>query len=101
MNAARLLEIIKKPEDSRFVIRIEGDSLIPENNGTWAVRGSSAVLTEEEPDLTVSIQAFGQLAAGCVSLSEALYRPDVTLSGSEDMLKRIFVRKPILVEDHF
>ena len=101
MNAARLLEIIKKPEDSRFVIRIEGDSLIPENNGTWAVRGSSAVLTEEEPDLTVSIQAFGQLAAGCVSLSEALYRPDVTLSGSEDVLKRIFVRKPILVEDHF
>ena len=49
----------------------------------------------------VSIQAFGQLAAGCVSLDEALYRPDVTLTGNDDVLRKIFVRKPILVEDHF
>ncbi len=101
VNAQKLLEIIQKPDDSRFVIRIEGDSLIPENNGTWAVSGGSAVPSEEEPNLTVSIQAFGQLAAGSVSLSEALYRPDVTLSGNEEVLKRVFVRKPVLVEDHF
>ena len=101
VNAQKLLEIIQKPDDSCFVIRIEGDSLIPENNGTWAVSGDSAVPSEEEPNLTVSIQAFGQLAAGSVSLSEALYRPDVTLSGNEEVLKRVFVRKPVLVEDHF
>ena len=101
IHAQRLLEIIQKPDDRRFVIRIEGDDLIPENNGTWEVRGSHAVPTDQEPDLTVSIQAFGQLACGSVNLSEALYRPDVTLFRNESVLKQIFVRKPVLVEDNF
>ena len=102
VNVQRLLETIKKPNDCIFVIRVEGDGQIPENNGTWAVSGNFAAPVEgEEPDLTVSVQALGQLAAGCVSLEEAMYRPDVTVSGKEDVLKKIFVRKPVLVEDHF
>ena len=101
VNVQKLLEIIKKPEDSCFVIRVEGDMQIAENNGTWQVSGNSAVLTETAPDLTVSVQAFGQLACGSVSLSEAVYRPDVTVSGNEDILRKVFTRKPILVEDHF
>ena len=101
VNVQKLLEIIKKPDDSRFVIRVEGDAQIPENNGTWEVCGNSAVPTETEPDLTVSIQALGQMAAGSISLFEAMYRPDVTVSGNEDVLEKVFVRKPILVEDHF
>ena len=101
VNVQKLLEIIKKPEDSCFVIRVEGDMQIAENNGTWQVSGNSAVLTETAPDLTVSVQAFGQLACGSVSLSEAVSRPDVTVSGNEDILRKVFTRKPILVEDHF
>ena len=101
MNVKRILEIIKKPDDSQFVIRVEGDAQIPENNGTWKVCGNSVEQTEETPDLTVSIQAFGQMAVGAVSLAEAMYRPDVTVSGNEAVLEKVFVRKPILVEDHF
>lgn len=101
MNVKRVLEIIKKPDDSPFVIRVEGDAQIPENNGTWKVCGNSVEQTEETPDLTVSIQAFGQMAVGAVSLAEAMYRPDVTVSGNEAVLEKVFVRKPILVEDHF
>ena len=101
MNVKRILEIIKKPDDSQFVIRVEGDAQIPENNGTWKVCGNSVEETEETPDLTVSIQAFGQMAAGAVNLAEAMYRPDVTVSGNEAVLEKVFVRKPILVEDHF
>ena len=101
MNVKRVLEIIKKPDDSPFVIRVEGDAQIPENNGTWKVCGNSVEQTEETPDLTVSIQAFGQMAVGAVSLAEAMYRPDVTVSGNETVLEKVFVRKPILVEDHF
>ena len=101
VNVQRLLEIIKKPDDSQFVIRVEGDAQIPENNGTWKVCGNSVEQTEETPDLTVSIQAFGQMAVGAVSLAEAMYRPDVTVSGNEAVLEKVFVRKPILVEDHF
>ncbi len=101
VNVKRLLEIIKKPDDSRFVIRVEGDAQIPENNGTWAVSGGSAELTDEAPDLTVSVQALGQMAAGAVDLAEAMYRPDVAVAGNRAVLEKVFVRKPILVEDHF
>ena len=101
VNVRRLLEVIRKPDGASFVIRVEGDEHIPENNGTWAVDGTGAALTEKEPDLTVSIQALGQLAAGSVSLSEAMYRPDVTVAGNEGNLSKVFVRKPIIVEDHF
>ena len=101
VNVKRLLEIMKKPDDSQFGIRVEGDAQIPENNGTWMVCGNSVEETDEAPDLTVSIQAFGQMAAGGVSLAEAMYRPDVTVSGNGVMLEKVFVRKPILVEDHF
>ncbi len=101
VNVKRLLEIIRKPDDSRFVIRVEGDAQIPENNGTWAVSGGSAELTDEAPDLTVSVQALGQMAAGAVDLAEAMYRPDVAVAGNRAVLEKVFVRKPILVEDHF
>ena len=101
VNVKRMLEIIQKPQDSRFVIRVENDPYIDENNGTWAVSARRAEVTDAKPDLTVSIQAFGQLAAGCVSLTEASYRRDVTIFGNEKVLRKVFVRKPILVEDDF
>lgn len=101
VNVQKLLEIIRKPQDCRFVIRVEGDPYIPENNGTWEVSDEGAKLTNKGPDLTVSVQAFGQMAAGCASLAEAKYRPDVTVSGNEETLAKVFIRKPILVEDHF
>lgn len=101
VNAKKLLETIKKPDGSRFVIRVEGDEQIAENNGTWEVSCSGAEPTDKAPDLTVSVQALGQMAAGCVSLDEAKYRPDVTVAGNEETLAKVFTRKPILVEDHF
>ena len=101
VNVRRLLEVIRKPDDASFVIRVGGDEYIPENNGTWAVSREGVSPAEEEPDLTVSIQALGQLAAGSVNLSEAMYRPDVTVAGNEGTLSKVFARKPIIVEDHF
>ena len=101
VNAQRLLEILRKPAKARFVIRVEGDGQIPENNGCWEVADNAVTRTDRAPDLTVSIQALGQLAAGSVSLAEALYRPDVSLEGNRAALEETFVRKPILVEEHF
>lgn len=100
VNAATALETIKKPAGTSFVIRIT-DDLIPENNGTWKVTSDAVSPTEEEPDLTVTEKALGQLVSGAVSLSEALYREDTVVTKNRETLDRIFVRKPILVEDHF
>ena len=101
VNVKKWLEILKKPENCSFVLRVEGDGQIAENNGTWEVSGERALPTDKAPDLTVSIQALGQLAAGSVSLDEAAYRQDVRIAGNADTLRKVFVRKPILVEDHF
>ena len=101
VNAKKLLEVMAKPEGSRFVIRVEGDGQISENNGIWEVSGDSVTPSDKAPDLTVSIQALGQMAAGSVSLDEAMYRPDVTVEKNADTLRKIYVRKPILVEDAF
>ena len=101
VNVKKLLETIKKPDGSRFVIRVEGDAQIEENYGTWEVSGNSAEPTDKAPDLTVSVQALGQMAAGCVNLDEAKYRPDVTVAANAETLEKVFTRKPVLVEDHF
>ena len=100
VNAARALETMKKPAGTSFVVRIT-DELIPENNGTWKVTSDAVSPTEEEPDLTVTEKALGQLVSGAVSLSEALYREDTVVTKNRETLDRVFVRKPILVEDHF
>ena len=100
VNAEKALETMKKPAGTSFVVRIT-DELIPENNGTWKVTSDAVSPTEEEPDLTVTEKALGQLVSGAVSLSEALYREDTVVIKNRETLDRVFVRKPILVEDHF
>lgn len=100
VNAEALLRTIRKPADCRFVIRV-ADDLIPENNGSWLVTGEDAVCTSEAPDISMDIRALGQLAVGAVSLDEALLRDDVTLLANDDCLRRVFVRKPIYIAEHF
>ena len=100
VNAKALLALMKKPAGSRFVIKVS-DGIIAENNGAFDVRGEDVRETDAAPDLDVSVQALAQLALGAVSLDEGAYREDVRILDNEAALREIFVRKPILVEDHF
>ena len=100
VNAVSALKAMRKPAGCRFVIRVS-DGLIPENNGTWEVTEDDVFPTDAEPDIRLSEKALGQLVIGAVSLSEALYRDDTTVLKNREMLERVFIRKPILVEDHF
>lgn len=100
VNAEKALEFLHKPTDCSFTVQV-ADPLIPENNGTWAVRQDAVTHSDAAPDLRVSVQALGQLVTGCVSLEETMLREDVQVHGNEEMLKRVFVRKPILAADHY
>ena len=54
--------------------------------------------------VSVDRLCFGSLLASRedgVSRAEALCREDTAVTKNREMLNRIFVRKPILVEDHF
>ena len=101
IDARKLLALIRKPEGSRFVVRVTDDEILPQNVGAWAVRGDAAEPTDDQPDLVVSCRALGQMAVGAVSLDEACYREDVRVLGNEKTLEKVFVRKPIFVQDHF
>lgn len=115
MNALRLFEVIRKPADCDFTIKIE-DDLIEENNLTLRVladkvevlasadtaSGTAAGLTNvSKPDIELDIRALGQLAVGCTNLDESALRSDVTINGNEEMLRRVFIEKPILITESF
>ena len=100
INAVKLLEAMKKPENCRFVIRVT-DEIIPENNGTWEVTAEGVTPADEDPDLCVTEKALGQLASGAAGLPEAELRGDTVVYRNRETLEKTFVRKPILVEEHF
>lgn len=100
INAVKLLEAMKKPENSRFVIRVT-DEIIPGNNGVWEVTAQAVTPTGEAPDLDVTEKALGQLASGALSLAEAELRGDTVVCRNRETLEKTFIRKPILVEEHF
>ncbi|MGN0432461.1 MAG: enhanced intracellular survival protein Eis [Lachnospiraceae bacterium] len=102
INVQKLLEIIKKPVDCDFVIKVS-DELIPENNGVWRVTAGSVKIADEVliPDLEVSERALAQMAVGCINLDEAMLRPDVEINANEEMLRRVFIEKKIFVGEHF
>ena len=100
VNAEKALQLLHRPEGSVFTVQVS-DGLIPENNGTWLVRDESVKRTEALPDLIVSVQALSQLICGSVSLGEAMLREDVQVCSREEILSRVFVRKPVWVADQY
>lgn len=115
MNVLKLFEVIQKPADCDFTIKVE-DELIEENNLTLRVladkveilasadttAGTAAELTNvSKPDIELDIRALSQLAIGCTSLDEASLRSDVTINGNKEMLRKVFIEKPILITESF
>ena len=101
INAKKLLEVIRKPADCDFTIRIS-DELIAENNATYRVRADGVRSCKKaKADMELNVRTLGQMAVGCLNLDEAMLRKDVTVNGNEDMLMRVFVEKNIFVSEEF
>ena len=114
MNVLNLFEVIRKPSDCDFTIKVE-DELIEENNLTLRVLAdkveilASADTTTDgigltnvsKSDIKLDIRALSQLAIGCTSLDEASLRSDVTINGNEEMLRKVFIEKPIIITESF
>ena len=100
INVKKILETMDKPVGTDFVIRVK-DEQIEQNNSAWHVTNDAVEETAGAADMEVSIQAFSQLAAGAVSLEESLLREDLVIHAKEEMLRRMFTRKPIFINEHF
>ena len=107
MNAKRLLEVIKKPADCDFTVKIS-DDLIKENNVELRVLADQVkdISDEDEStarkfDIELNVRSLGQLACGCINLDEALMRNDVIVNSNEEMLRALFTEKKIFVSESF
>ena len=113
MNVLKLFEVIQKPADCDFTIKVE-DDLIKENNITLRVIADKVEILSGEgakvdtgltnvskSDIELDIRALSQLAIGCTSLDEASLRSDVTINGNEEMLRKVFIEKPIIITESF
>lgn len=101
VNVRKLLELIRKPADCDFTIKV-ADDIIADNNRTFRVRtGKVAESRVKHADLEVDVRALGQMAVGAVSFDEAMLRRDVTVNANEDMLRTVFVEKNNFCGEHF
>ena len=105
IHAKKLLEVIRKPSDCDFTVKVT-DDLIRENNGMFRVKADLVQRipesrTKKTADLEVDVRALGQMAVGAVNFDEALLRGDVSVHAKEDMLRNVFTEKSIFCGEHF
>lgn len=100
VNVKKLFEVIDKPVDCDFTIKVE-DELIKENNLSLRVTAEACYEWNGNVDLEVNIRGLSQLAVGSTGLDEALLRDDVKVNGNLKMLKKVFTEKKIFVSENF
>lgn len=102
INVQKLLETINKPENTDFYIQVT-DEIIPENNGLWHVTSDyvERTMVRIMPTLCVNQRILAQLAIGALTMEEAELDSEVVINGDKDMLRHVFIQKPIYVGEHF
>lgn len=101
INAEKLLEVIRKPSDCDFTVKVT-DELIRQNNAVFRVQADCVTrLKKKSADIELSVRTLGQLAVGCLTMDEAMLKKDVTVNSKEDMLTRVFTEKKIFIGEHF
>jgi predicted acetyltransferase len=104
VNAKRALELMEKPGDGRFVIKI-ADDFARWNSRAYAVAfgggGCEVSETAQAADIEASATALAQLLLGCYELRQLAQRPDVSVNGDMRALSRVFRKKNILISDYF
>lgn len=106
VDLPRGLALKPHPAGAAYTLRVH-DAMIPGNDGLFAVQCEAAGVSvrrleaDAPADLEAGVQQITQLLLGFLSLDEALYSPQVTLRASGDVLRRIFVKRPVYLTEFF
>ncbi len=106
LHVENMLKAMRHPkEDGSYSVYVE-DAFLPENTGCYAVRFTkegevTVARCQDKADLHVSIQSFTQLVFGFLDLEEAAYKPDVQITGNQDILQTVFGKKLLFLEDFY
>ena len=97
-DVPRVLERLPLPEACCFTLEVK-DSFLPENSGIYRIsreKGRTFVSRTEGPaDLTLTQETLVPLCAGAIDLDTALFRADTILRDREEILREIFVKRPV------
>ena len=99
LDVCRALELMEAPAiEGSLAIEVD-DVFMPENSGVYQVRIDGghvqASRSVAAPDLRVNVQTLCLLAIGRIGLCEALLREGTQLLGNQELLARVFVKRPV------
>jgi predicted acetyltransferase len=107
INVKAALERMRRPQgEGAYVIEVE-DPQVPANQGRWLVEfggGETRVsATQRSPQIRCGIPALSQLITGYRTLKNALRSrmEGLEVSGSQDLLYRVFSLRPQHVTEYF
>jgi len=107
VNVKRALEMMNVPNIKTMLNIKINDKNIKENNdifavdidmGTISVKANNSIVS---PDMECSIHALNQLVSGYAGIKDVLHRDDVKVTSKFDELNKLFIKKPIHLQDHF
>ena len=106
VNVQKTLETIKKPNTNSTVVIKVHDKDIDGNNGVYTIKlnnGMSRVIKNDskEPDMECSVQVLAQLVCGFRCIDEVIHRKDIKVNSKYVDLNKLFVKKPIHIQDFF
>ena len=105
ISVRKVLELARMRGEGRLVMAIS-DGQIPANNGRFAVafapgEANRVSMTEEEPDVSLTIQDFTRLILGCCDMDDLRWLPNVRLHCAPEKAERVFYRKPMYISQYF
>ena len=104
-SVRKVLELARMRDEGRLVMEIS-DGQIPCNNGRFAVafapgEANRVSMTEEEPDVSLTIQDFTRLILGRYDVEDLRWLPNVRLHCTPEKAARVFYRKPMFISQYF
>ena len=106
INVEKALRVTRAPScDGTITLRVR-DGQIPQNNGTFAVAyadgAASVSRCDDEPDLTLSIQALTQLVTGAMEYDAfRMCASDVVFHKDNPLLPLCFPKRMLFMNDGF
>ncbi len=105
VNVQKVLSSCRCKGSGTLCMRIT-DATLPQNDGVWRVHfapgeANRVEATQEEPDVTMTVNDFSALIAGARGAEDIPWMPRVQVHHAGAPLKQVFYRKPCYIMDLF
>jgi predicted acetyltransferase len=105
VNVQKVLGMAQYRGGGRIIISIS-DNMIQENNGCFEVvfengHAASVILTENQPDVELSVADFSRCIMGAYSPEEVRELESVQINTDTETVGKVFYKKPNFIADYF